>query len=78
MTAPKCAIHRDHAYRGKSNLLNDICDVGPGECEILKSTDEAPVGGGVNDRSAIARVLGLHLDRGHIGLQSSINTLEDV
>lgn len=52
----------------KANLVNDICDVRPGEGEVLKSISKAPIGGGVNDRSAIARVLGLHLDRGHIGL----------
>jgi hypothetical protein len=30
----------------KADLLNDVGDVGPSEGEILKSTGEAPVGGG--------------------------------
>lgn len=28
----------------KAHLLNDIGDVGPRECQVLESTDEAPVG----------------------------------
>lgn len=43
----------------EANLSNNICDVGSGEGEILKSTSEATVDGGVTNRSAISRELGM-------------------
>jgi hypothetical protein len=52
----------------KVDLLNGVGDVGPGEGQILKSTDKAPVGGGFTDRSAFASELGLRVDQGHTRL----------
>ena len=37
----------------KAHLLNDVGDVGPGECQVLESTDAVPVGCHIADREPI-------------------------
>jgi hypothetical protein len=51
----------------KANLLDDICDVGPSEGEILESTDEDAIGGGVTYGSVVARELGMRVHRVRTG-----------
>jgi hypothetical protein len=34
----------------KANLLDSICNVGPGECQVLKSTREAAISCGISNR----------------------------
>ena len=48
----------------KTDLLNGICDVRPGEGEVLKSPSKAPVGSRVGNRIAHgSRNLALSVDR---------------
>jgi hypothetical protein len=48
------------------DMLDDICNVGPGEGEILKSADKALVGSEVGDMGTINRELYLRVHRGRI------------
>lgn len=41
----------------KTNLLNNICDVGPSEGEVPKSTGKAPIGSGVTEMSSSPETL---------------------
>lgn len=59
---PKDPLDRTHVrltgtMHIEANLSNNICDVGSGEGEILKSTSEATVDVGL--QSAISRELGM-------------------
>jgi hypothetical protein len=48
----------------KANLLDGICNVGPGECQVLKSTHEAAVIGGISNRGTIScRYFGAGVNR---------------
>jgi hypothetical protein len=60
----------------EASLLIDICDVGPEEGEIPKSTSEAAIGGRVTDMSAITKELACLSTRVTKGLHAS--SLEDV
>ena len=49
----------------KADLLNSICEIRPGESEVLQSTSKTPVGSRISDRGAhIRRQLRLSVDRG--------------
>jgi hypothetical protein len=49
-------------------LLDGVCDVGPGEDEVLQGPDKAPVAGRIGDRGAHDRDLALRVHRGRAGL----------
>jgi hypothetical protein len=48
--------------------VGHICNVGPGEDEILKSADKAAIDSGVVDRGIVVGDLCLRVHRGHICL----------
>jgi hypothetical protein len=64
----------------KANLLNYICDVRPGEGEVLKGTGETPVCSGVGHWGAFSLgQLALSIDRSGAGVAvSHPSPLQDI
>jgi hypothetical protein len=53
----------------QAHLLDDVCDVGPEEGEVLERAGQAPVGRRVGDRRPVVlRELRLSVDRRGAGL----------
>jgi hypothetical protein len=63
----------------EAHLLDDVGDVGPGEDEVLRCPDKAPVAGRISDRGACGGGLALRVHRGRAGLAlGHASALEEV